>query len=393
MSDSSTEPVTKEDLSEQAHYAIAGIYALLTVAAFSLNTLVLVAFVKDRSLWTPSNKLILSIAVGDWLHAVLAYPFGVVANVSHSWKIDDASCTWYAFITAFLSFGIMLHHATFAVERAVVINYSVALRSIKRKLHFVIVALWTFALLWSAFPLFGWSAYAPEGASVLCSIRWQSSELSNIAYIACIFFLFFVGPILAMGTAYSSIYRNVKKMTQNANQMWGKNAGPTQEAVRAESKTARMAFIMSIGFLFAWTPYAIVSLCAVLKVTEPITSPLMASLPALFAKTAACYNPVIYFLLFKKFRSSLRQTLRPLLSRVSFAKQDTSTVNIELVTALTNSQKDRSRNDKDCSEEEAVCFVQAPSDSRVELNLPEKGFFESNTSEISLVVEIHGEAT
>ena len=80
MCNRSTEPVVIRDLSEQANYVIAGIYALITVAAFSLNSLVLIAFVKDRSLWTPSNKLILSIAVGDWLHAVLAYPFGVVAN-------------------------------------------------------------------------------------------------------------------------------------------------------------------------------------------------------------------------------------------------------------------------------------------------------------------------
>lgn len=47
------------------HYVIAAVYAVLTVTAFSLNTLVIWAFVKDRTLRTRSNSLILSIAVGD----------------------------------------------------------------------------------------------------------------------------------------------------------------------------------------------------------------------------------------------------------------------------------------------------------------------------------------
>ena len=84
------------------HYVIAAVYAVLTVTAFSLNTLVIWAFVKDRTLRTRSNSLILSIAVGDWLHAVLAYPLGVVKNASESWRLSGGACTWYAFITSFL---------------------------------------------------------------------------------------------------------------------------------------------------------------------------------------------------------------------------------------------------------------------------------------------------
>lgn len=313
-------------MSKQAHYVIAVVYALLAITAIILNTLVIFTFIRDRALCTPSNYLILSIAVGDWLHAVLAYPFGIAANASHGWRMDDVNCSWYAFITTFLSFGIMLHHATFAIERAIVINYSVV---VEKKLHVVIIGLWLFALLWSTFPLFGWSAYAPEGASVLCSIHWQSSDPRDIAFIACIFFFFFVGPIVAMVTAYSSIYRNVTKMTQSAHDMWGENAAPTLEAVRAESKTARMAFVMSFCFLFAWTPYAVVSLYAIIKMPEPVISPLVATLPALFSKTASSYNPVIYFLLFKKFRDSLRQTLQPLSLCRRFKKEDTSTAKNE----------------------------------------------------------------
>ena len=343
MSDRSEEQGDAESLSEQTHYIFAGVYALLTFTAFTLNTLVLVTFINDRSLRTPSNKLIISMAVGDWLHAVLAYPFGIVANVSKDWRSNNASCLWHAFITAFLSFGVMLHHTTFAIERAAVIRYSIASVSVERKLRFVIIGLWMFALLWSTFPLAGWSAYAPEGAGLLCSIRWQSSDPSNIAFIVCIFFFFFVGPIVTMAIAYYSIYHTVKKISQNAHDLWGENAAPTLEAVQGESKTSRMAFIMSLGFIFAWTPYAIVSLYSIMRVPKPNISPLVAGLPAIFAKTAACYNPIIYFLLFRKFRVSLRKTLRPLARCGRFAKRDAYGARIELVTALTGYDKDGSK--------------------------------------------------
>ena len=310
-----------EAFSKPVYDVIASVYALLAVTALSLNTLVLVAFFADRTLRTPSNRLILSIAVGDWLHAVLAYPLGVVRNASQTWRMSGASCTWYAFITAFLSFGIILHYAVFAVERAITINYAETLFSIKPKLNFVIGGLWTFALLWSLFPLFGWSAYVPEGAGVFCSIRWQSSHPRDILFVACVFLFFFFLPIVVMVTAYSSIYNNMRKMTRNAHGMWGENAAPTMEAIQAERKTARMAFIMSTCFLFAWTPYAVVTLYAIILMPEHI-SPVVAMLPSMFAKTAACYNPVIYCLLFKKFRDSLGQTLRAF--KGCFKKQETT---------------------------------------------------------------------
>ena len=232
---------------------------------------------------------------------------------------------------------------TFAIERAAVIRYGITSVSVERLLRFVIIGLWMFALLWSTFPLAGWSAYAPEGAGLLCSIRWKSSDPGNIAFIACIFFFFFVAPIVTMATAYYSIYHTVKKISQNAHNLWGENAAPTLEAVQAESKTSRMAFIMSFCFIFAWTPHAMVSLYAVIRVPEPIISPLVTSLSAIFAKTAACYNPIIYFLLFKKFRVSLRKALRPLALCGRFTKRDAYDVKIVLDAALTVSDKDGSK--------------------------------------------------
>ena len=325
-----------EELSEQVYYAIASVYVVLAVIAFIFNTLVLVVFTKDSSLRSHSNILILSIAIGDWIQAVVAYPLGVIGILSKSWQTTGTTCSCYGFIVAFLSFSTMLHHATFAIERAIVIKFSFSF-SIVNKLKYIIVGLWLFALIWSSLPLIGWSGYAPEGGRSVCSIDWQSSDPSAVAYIWCIFVLFFLAPFITMVTAYGSIYRNVKRMTQTAHNIWGEYAAQTLETILAESRTARMACIMSFCFLFAWTPYAAVSLYAIIRAPEPAISPLMATLPALFAKTAPCYNPLIYFLLFKKFRSSLRKVLRPLPICRRFLRQESSGGNMEVISRLTAS--------------------------------------------------------
>ena len=325
-----------EELSEQVYYAIASVYVVLAVIAFIFNTLVLVVFTKDSSLRSHSNILILSIAIGDWIQAVVAYPLGVVGILSKSWQTTGTTCSCYGFIVAFLSFSTMLHHATFAIERAIVIKFSFSF-SIVNKLKYIIFGLWLFALIWSSLPLIGWSGYAPEGGRSVCSIDWQSSDPSAVAYIWCIFVLFFLAPFITMVTAYCSIYRNVKRMTQTAHNIWGEYAAQTLETILAESRTARMACIMSFCFLFAWTPYAAVSLYAMIRAPKPAISPLMATLPALFAKTAPCYNPLIYFLLFKKFRSSLRKVLRPLPICRRFLRQESSGGNMEVISRLTAS--------------------------------------------------------
>ncbi|XP_022786069.1 melanopsin-like [Stylophora pistillata] len=244
-----------EELSQQVYYAIASVYALLAVKAFTLNALVLITFTKDSALRSHSNILILSIAFGDWMQAVVTCPLGVVSILIKNLANDGNVLCILRLHDDILSFGTMLHHATFAIKRAIVIKFV-------NKLKYIIVGLWLFALIWSTLPLIGWSGYAPEGGLSVCWIDWQNSCPRAIAYIWCIFVLFFLAPFVIMVIAYDSIYCNVKRMTRIARDMWGDDAPPTLEAILTESKTARMACIVSFCFLFACTPYAIVSLHA-----------------------------------------------------------------------------------------------------------------------------------
>lgn len=299
-----------EELSPTGYHSIATVYFLLALASFSLNSIVILTFVLDRSLLFQTNLLVLSIAISDWLMGVVANPMGGAANASGSASFGPGtSCTFYGFFTTLLGLGSMLHHAAFAVDRYLVISRPMdGPHTIVRMLT-VIGSLWAFALMWSVFPLLGWSAYVPEGGDIACSIRWQSTRSADTSYIACLFIFFYFIPLALIVSCYSFMFSHVRYMTRNAQRMWGANAAATLETVQASWRMAKVGLTMVIGFFFAWTPYAVVSFYAAFGSADNVPI-LVAAIPSLFAKTSTLYNPIIYFFTYKAFRESLVSSWR-----------------------------------------------------------------------------------
>jgi hypothetical protein len=71
----------------------------------------------------------------------------------------------------------------------------------------------------------------------------------------------------------------------------------------------QMAFMMCCAFMLTWTPYAVVSFWAAYG--EENSIPLRVTLVSvLIAKTSTIWNPLIYFILNKKFKPHIRLCLR-----------------------------------------------------------------------------------
>lgn len=73
----------------------------------------------------------------------------------------------------------------------------------------------------------------------------------------------------------------------------------------------QMAFMMCCAFMLTWTPYAVVSFWAAYG--DPNSIPVRLTLVSvLIAKTSTIWNPLIYFVLNKKFRPHIRFCLQNL---------------------------------------------------------------------------------
>lgn len=279
--------------------------AVLSVVAFLLNGCVVIIFLTNRALLTSSNYLLLSMALSDWLRSVFVTPVGAYANAKYWWTLDPFVCQYFAFSSTVLGLTSMIHLVALAVERYYTLKMANTQEISKRKMVAVIIGLWLFSLLWSLFPIFGWSSFGPEPGYAGCSITWDSSVSSDKAYTISLFVLFFFIPVTLATFCYVLIYKQVHKMAVDAVKRWGSLAQPTLETVQAKSKTIKMSMVMIVAFLVAWFPYAIVALYS--SLSSKSVAPVLGTLPALFAKCSTCCNPLIYFFMYKKFRVALKK--------------------------------------------------------------------------------------
>lgn len=67
-----------------------------------------------------------------------------------------------------------------------------------------------------------------------------------------------------------------------------------------------MFFCISLGFVIAWAPYAVVSFLFIFHKDNWYMAPEGFVFPALFAKSSHIYNPFIYFYFNKTFQQELR---------------------------------------------------------------------------------------
>lgn len=68
----------------------------------------------------------------------------------------------------------------------------------------------------------------------------------------------------------------------------------------------QMFFCISLGFVIAWAPYAVVSFLFIFHKEHWYMAPEGFVFPALFAKSSHVYNPFIYFYFNKTFQRDLR---------------------------------------------------------------------------------------
>ncbi|NXR13924.1 OPSP protein, partial [Semnornis frantzii] len=158
-----------------------------------------------------------------------------------------------------------------------------------RKTWIGIVLSWTYSLIWTTPPLFGWSSYGPEGPGTTCSVNWYSKDTNNVSYIICLFIFCLVIPFGIIVYSYGRLLCAVRQVSSI-------NKGTARSR---EQRILIMVVVMVICFLLCWLPYATVALIATFGKPGLIT-PAASIIPSLLAKSSTVYNPIIYVFLNKQ---------------------------------------------------------------------------------------------
>nr|QYF06616.1 rhabdomeric opsin [Macrobiotus pallari] len=109
-----------------------------------------------------------------------------------------------------------------------------------------------------------------------------------------------VAPLAFITFCYIHIVQEVTVYMQKfgvKSEQASKKMAPRCGSQRVDVKTTKTSALIVAGWCVAWTPYTIVALLAIFSDRTQLT-PLVAHIPALFAKTAAVYNPISKQLIF-----------------------------------------------------------------------------------------------
>ncbi|XP_036066297.1 trace amine-associated receptor 1 [Oryzias melastigma] len=254
-------------------YIFLGLMSVITVCG---NLLVVVSIVYFRQLHTPTNYLILSLAVADLLVGVLVFPSSMTVTVTSCWYQEDLFCKLRGSFDVTLSTASILNLCCISLDRYYAVCKPLTYRS--QMSHRVI------------------------GMMILAS--WGVSALIGIGIIVA---GFNQGKLIVMLSFYLKIFFVAQKQVKSIQSTTCQNSECGTTVSRMERKaTKTLAVVMGV-FIFCWAPYF---LCIIFQPLTYEETP-VAVIETLnwLTLSNSMLNPFIYAFFYTWFRSAIRMII------------------------------------------------------------------------------------
>ncbi|XP_067372875.1 trace amine-associated receptor 13c-like [Channa argus] len=276
-------------------YTLPCIICLFTAA---LNLLVIVAISHYRQLHTPTNLLLLSLAVSDFIVGIQQMPVGIVIWQG-CWFLGDIVCilnSLLGFITNTVSVGNMV---LISVDRYVAIcepmyyHTKVTVTAV----NLCVCLCWMFSVLYSSWILR--DLFKKPDRYVSC----YGECAVAISYIegTVDFILTFAGPITVIVVLYMRVFvvavsqaRAMRSHVSVVKLQFSVNVA----AKKSELKAARNLGVVVVVFLLCFSPYYFLSVKG--------GNNLDVALQIYLLYFNSCLNPVIYALFYPWFRKAVK---------------------------------------------------------------------------------------
>uniref|UniRef100_A0A8C4SVR1 G-protein coupled receptors family 1 profile domain-containing protein n=1 Tax=Erpetoichthys calabaricus TaxID=27687 RepID=A0A8C4SVR1_ERPCA len=289
-------------------YIFSACSVLLTVFG---NFLVIISFSHFRQLHTPSNLLVLSLAVADFFIGGFSMPFELIKLIENCWYFGD---TFYmlCFIHTFISFlltSVSLSNLVFiAIDRYVAVcdpllysaKITIPLVGIFILCSWVSSVVYTWAILYFKGMIF---TYETENSCIGdCGAMY--TELWTMVDLLATFIL----PCSVMICLYTKIFivakRHLKIINALSREMHRTQKNHSNISKRSERKAAKTLGIVISVFLLCWVPYYF---CIIINSYTMTVVPMeIFSIFTCIVYFNSGMNPIIYALFYPWFQKSLK---------------------------------------------------------------------------------------
>ncbi|XP_053344822.1 trace amine-associated receptor 13c-like [Clarias gariepinus] len=288
-------------------YSIVVFAIVITIVG---NAVVIISIAHFKQLHTPTNILVMSLALVDLLLGLTVMPFSMVRSVDGCWYFGKEFCYWHSVFDSVFTGASIFHLIAIATDRNQAVCYPLQYPTrITLPVSGIMAALsWILASVY-AFSTVGIQSNEANLKDYIASIDCFGScvYLLNAVIASINTMRSFILPVCIMIGLYVQIFlvseKHAKKMEGTKKNRLDMTSNKILQKVKHEKKAAKTLGIVVGTFILCWMPYLIISL------VEPLSN---FTMPAIIYDVFfwlgyinSTFNPIIYGLFYPWFRKTL----------------------------------------------------------------------------------------
>ncbi|XP_073729832.1 trace amine-associated receptor 13c-like [Misgurnus anguillicaudatus] len=275
-------------------------FSLLSVWTVFLNLLVIISISHFKKLHTPTNMLILSLAVADLLIGLIIMPLEATRLIETCWYFGETICRLFLIIMGLLITTSLSNLVLIAVDRYVAVCHPLLYPQKITMTRTIIII----CVCWLCSSVYTSSALTTSQSRYNC--YGECTFIVTFVWKFIDMFLFFLFPCTFIITLYLRIFYVAHHQVKVINSLMRSGKHLTEGSVRrkSENKAALTLGIIVTVYLFCWIPYYSLSLTPNTSMTFIIA---YFMLWMLFINSGL--NPLIYAIFYPWFRVSVKHIL------------------------------------------------------------------------------------
>uniref|UniRef100_A0A4W4DNJ0 G-protein coupled receptors family 1 profile domain-containing protein n=1 Tax=Electrophorus electricus TaxID=8005 RepID=A0A4W4DNJ0_ELEEL len=277
-------------------YLCVAAVVLLTVCG---NLLIIISVCHFKQLHTPTNMLILSLAVSDFLVGLFVMPFHLSRMIESCWIFGISVCLFYYLISFFVTSISIYNVALIAVDRYFAIsNPFLYIEKVSvSKMCIVILSMWIFLMSYNSTLLYfnGTSTgliMCPEQCLFVLHEVCSLIDLVLVFVVPCSAIILFYALVFVIARKHATAIREINVQSKGSKSM--------ADSMKTERKAAKVLSILVAVFLACLFPYFV---CA--TVSNAIESQSFPNFVILLYLNSTI-NPMIYALFYPWFRKCIK---------------------------------------------------------------------------------------